>query len=106
MITEVWLGANYYDFHMKNQELLADHINATDRIFYELKHYLKARLKSFHASPHPKLLREIDLLLIKLETLSSKDARYYAPMLSLFNIRLVLFSRSHWPSLNRVETDM
>jgi uncharacterized membrane protein YccC len=106
LITEVWLGANYYDFHMKNQELLADHIHATDRIFYELKGFLKARLKSFQASPHPKLLREIDLLLIKLEAQSSKDARYYAPMLSLFNIRLVLFSRSHWPSLNRVETDM
>jgi len=106
LITEVWLGANYYDFHMKNQELLADHITATDRIFYELKRYLKARLKSLQASPHPKLLSEIDQLLITLETLSTKDARYYAPMLSLFNIRLVLFSRSHWPSLMRVGTDM
>jgi len=45
-------------------------------------------------------------LLIALEALSTKDARYYAPMLSLFNIRLVLFSRSHWPSLIRVDTDM
>lgn len=106
LITEVWLGANYYDFHMKNQELLAEHITATDRIFYELKRYLKARLKSLQASPYPKLLSEIDQLLITLETLSTKDARYYAPMLSLFNIRLVLFSRSHWPSLMRVGTDM
>jgi len=106
LITEVWLGANYYDFHMKNQELLAQHITATDRIFYELKRYLKARLKSLQASPHPKLLSEIDQLLIALEALSTKDARYYAPMLSLFNIRLVLFSRSHWPSLIRVDTDM
>ncbi|WP_182611426.1 FUSC family protein [[Pantoea] beijingensis] len=99
LITEVWIGVNFYDFYVKHQSLLAVHGVDIERLFYELNRFLKARLKSLHAMPQPTLLCEINHLLIQLEGLCATDNQLYSPMFYLFNVRLSLFSSQRWPEI-------
>lgn len=99
LIGEVWLGANYYDFYVKNQLLLVNQRSQIEHLSHELNLFLSAHIKSLHTPPHEELLNALDQLLLTLEQLSSEDIRFFAPMLSLFNIRLSLFSTTSWPTL-------
>ncbi|WP_173632319.1 FUSC family protein [Paramixta manurensis] len=100
LITEVWIGVNFYDFYVKHQTLLSEHAVITDGLFYEINKFLRSRLKSLQAMPHAALLAEMDYLLIHLDRLCEQDNRLYSPLFYLFNIRLSLFSTERWPTVS------
>jgi len=91
------MGAYCYDFYARHREVLEQQHIDSGQMFHELGLYLKRRMKSSQAPPHPALREELDLLLFRLEMLASRDARAFMPMFCLFNIRLLLFPQQRWP---------
>lgn len=97
LITEAWLGANCYDFYARHREVLERHQINSAQMFHELALFIKGKMKTLQATPHPALLRELDLLLLRLEALARQDGALFMPLFYLSNIRLALFPLHHWP---------
>ncbi|PLR34624.1 FUSC family protein [Chimaeribacter californicus] len=97
LIAEAWMGAYCYDFYARHRDVLEQHHIDSGQMFHELGLYLKRRMKSLQAAPHPALREELDLLLFRLEMLAARDDRAFMPMFYLFNIRLLLFPQLRWP---------
>lgn len=104
LLTEAWLGANCYDYYAHHRELPESYRLDSGQMFHELSLFLKRRMKSLQAQPHKDLLDELDLLLLKLEALASKDETAFAPLFYLFNIRLSLFPEQRWPDKALLKT--
>lgn len=97
LVTEVWLGANCYDYYARNREMLGQHQLDSGQMFHELALFLKRRMKSLKVAPHPALLDELDLLLLELEGLATRDEQLFTPLFHLYSIRLWLFPDRAWP---------
>jgi|GEM_PF-172228 len=100
LLAEVWLGVNSFDYYARHQALLEHYQLNSGQMFHELALFLKRRLKSLQATPHPDLLDELDLLLLMLERLARQDAQLLKPMFHLFSVRLYLFPQHAWPQAN------
>ncbi|WP_409429883.1 hypothetical protein [Pantoea sp.] len=81
--------------------MLEQHHIESGQTFHELGLFLKRRMKSLQANPHQSLLEELDLLLLRLETLAAQDLSVFMPLFHLFNIRLTLFPQQRWPEKTR-----
>jgi len=99
LLTEAWLGANCYDFYVRNQSLLAMNHIESDAMFHELNLFLKHRLKSLQTQPHDALLVELNRLLLQLESEAKQKHELFVPLFHLFNIRLSLFPQERWPGM-------
>lgn len=98
LITEVWLGANLFDFYGRHAVQLQEKGIDTERLFYEISHYLKRRLKNIHATPHSNLFVELERLLGIIEPLARGNSSLFKPLCYLFNVRLSLFPSVRWQS--------
>ncbi len=96
LITELWLGANLFDFYGRYYQLLSRTGIKTDPLFYEISRYLKKRLKNIHEMPGGDLLRELEKVLAVMEPLAKNNKNLYMPFYFLFNIRLTLFPGVRW----------
>lgn len=96
LITEVWLGANVFDFYARDPEILRLNGLRTDALLNEISLYLKRRLKNIHEQPGSRLLHELEKLLSVMEPMAKNNSQLFMPLYFLFNIRLSLFPRIRW----------
>ena len=106
LIAEAWLGANCYDFYARHREVLEQYHIESGQMFHELGLFLKRRMKSLQANPHHDLLEELNLLLLRLETLAARDMALFMPLFHLFNIRLTLFPQQRWPGKEQIDVSL
>lgn len=97
LITEIWLGVNYYDFYARHQDLLKENRLDSDALMAEINNYFKRRLKNIYFAPPQSLLNELDSLLLKTEALCRADMQLFSPLFYLFNIRMALYPALRWP---------
>ena len=98
LITELWLGANLFDFYGRYYQILQQTGIKTDPLFHEISLYLKRRLKNIHELPGGDVLRELERVLVAMEPLAKKNISLYMPFYFVFNIRLALFPAVRWSS--------
>lgn len=98
LITELWLGANLFDFYGRYYQILQQAGVRTDPLFHEISLYLKRRLKNIHELPGGDVLRELERVLVQMEPLAKNNINLYMPFYFVFNIRLALFPAVRWSS--------
>ncbi|MBS0877710.1 MULTISPECIES: FUSC family protein [unclassified Tatumella] len=96
LITELWLGANLFDFYGRHFQIIQQYGIKTEPLFHEINLYLKRRLKNIHELPGGHLLRELEKVLSVMELRVKENNTLYMPFYFLFNIRLALFPRVRW----------
>ncbi len=106
LLAEVWLGVNSFDYYARHQALLSLYQLNSGQMFHELALFLKRRLKSLQAKPHPDLLDELDILLLLLERLAKQEEKLLIPLFHLFSVRLYLFPQHAWPQASARQAEI
>lgn len=98
LISETWIGANCFDLYERHHIELRHNEIDCGQMFHELTIFLKRKMKLLQTCPHQVLLDEIDSILFKLEKIAATDNTVFTPLLSLFNIRVLLYPKVRWPA--------
>lgn len=98
LISETWIGANCFDLYERHHIELRHNEIDCGQMFHELTIFLKRKMKLLQTCPHQALLDEIDSILFKLEKIAATDNTVFTPLLSLFNIRVLLYPKVRWPA--------
>lgn len=97
LITEIWLGVNFYDFYARYQpQLTAAGIDA-EPLAAAIHRYLKQRLKDRSLQPDDRLLATLNQTLLLVELRCHAERALFMPLYYLFNIRMALYPRERWP---------